>query len=68
MGDKGSFKNIITILPHVRLYLGPPGLVVMGGDSRPRSCGFESWHQILDEHFSHSLLYENAMFVWKNRK
>ena len=32
---------------------GSPGLVVMGRDSRPEGRGFESWHRILDGHFSH---------------
>ena len=32
------------------------GLVVMGGDSRPRGRGFEFQHRILDGHFSHILL------------
>ena len=27
--------------------------MVMGGDSRSEGCGFESWHHILDGHFSH---------------
>ena len=31
---------------------GSPGLVVMGGDSWPKGCGFESQHHILDGHFS----------------
>ena len=30
-----------------------PGLVVMGDNSCLRGCGFESWHCILDGHFSH---------------
>ena len=29
---------------------GSPGLVVMGGDSCSKGCGFESWHRILDGH------------------
>ena len=28
-----------------------PGNVVMGGDSRPRGRGFESWYPILDGHY-----------------
>ena len=34
---------------------GTPGLVVMGGDSCYKGCGFESRRQILDENdiFSH---------------
>ena len=31
---------------------GSPGLVVMGGDSYPEHCGFESLHRILVGHFS----------------
>ena len=33
-----------------------PGLVVLGGDSRPRGYGFESQHRILDGHFFTMLL------------
>ena len=33
------------------MWAGSPGLVVMGGDSRFKSRGFESWHCILDGHF-----------------
>ena len=32
---------------------GIPGLVVMGGDSCSKGCGFESQHWILNGHFSH---------------
>ena len=32
---------------------GSTGLVVMGGDSCSEGRGFESWHHILDGHFSH---------------
>ena len=32
---------------------GSPGLVVMGGDWCYKGCEFESWHRILDGHFSH---------------
>ena len=35
---------------------GSPGLVVMGGDSCSKGLEFESWHCILDGHFSHSYL------------
>ena len=45
-----------------------PGLVVMGGNSRPRSCGFKSRHRILDRHFSHLFVIKIVMFVWKDRK
>ena len=33
-----------------RLLGGSPGLVVMGGDSRPKGRGFESRRRILDGH------------------
>ena len=32
---------------------GSPGLVVIGGDSCSEGRGFESWHHVLDEKFSH---------------
>ena len=38
-------------LKNKRQFGGSPGLVVMGGDPRPRGLGFESWHWILDGHF-----------------
>ena len=40
---------------------GSPGLVVMGRDSRSKDCGFESWHQKLDGHFSHIFVVKIAM-------
>ena len=30
--------------------------VVMGADSCYKGCEFESWHRILDGHFSHNYL------------
>ena len=39
------------------------GLVVMGGDSCPEGCGFESQHRILDEHFSRIFVGKIAMFA-----
>ena len=42
---------------------GSPGLVVMGRDSRSKGCGFESWHCILDGHFSHIIVVKIVMFV-----
>ena len=44
---------------------GSPGLVVMGGDSRSKGCGFESWHRILDGHdiFSHWFAVKIVLFV-----
>ena len=52
-------SNVVDTKEHNiknRLMGGSPGLVVMGGDSRPRVCGFESGQQILDGHFSNILL------------
>ena len=40
---------------------GSPGLVVMGRDSRSEGCGFESWHCILDGHFSQIFVVKNVM-------
>ena len=45
---------------------GSPGLVVMGGDSCPEGCVFESQHCILDGHFSHKFVVEIVMFAWKD--
>ena len=42
---------------------GIPGLVVMGGDSCPEGCGFESQHHIMYGHFSHIFVVKIAMFV-----
>ena len=45
-----------------------PGLVVMGGDSSSEGCGFKSWHQILDGHFSHTFVVKIVMmFVIKTK-
>ena len=38
-----------------------PGLVVIGGDSLSRGCGFESQHQILDGHFFTLICCKNAI-------
>ena len=43
-----------------------PGLVVIGGDSCSKGCGFESQHRRLDEHFSHIFVVKILMFVWKD--
>ena len=42
-----------------------PGLVVMGGDSRSKGHGFESWRCILDGHdiFSHCFVVKIVSFV-----
>ena len=42
---------------------GGPGLVVRGGDSCSRGCGFKSQHRILDRHFSH-LFVIKIVFVY----
>ena len=34
--------------------------MVMGGDLRPRGCGFESWRQILDGHYIHNIDEKNC--------
>ena len=47
---------------------GSPGLVVMGGNSCSKGCGFKSQHRILDGHFSHYFVVKNVLFVWKHRK
>ena len=39
------------------------GLVAMGRDSRSKGRGFESWHHILDGHFSHVFVVKIVMFV-----
>ena len=41
---------------------GNSGLVVMGGDSRPEGCGFESQHRIPDGHISHLFAVKILMF------
>ena len=33
--------------------IGSSGVVVMGGDSCSKGCGFESQHHVLNGHFSH---------------
>ena len=40
----------------------------MGGDSRTRSCGLESQHQMLDGHFFTYIVVELVMLVWKDQK
>ena len=40
---------------------GSTGLVVIGGDSSFKGRGFESWHHILDGHFSHILVVKFVM-------
>ena len=40
---------------------GSPGLVVMGGDSCSKGCGFKSWHCILDGHYSHIFVVKIEM-------
>ena len=40
--------------------------MVIGGNSCPEGRGFESLHQILDGHFSHTFVVKIDMFVWKD--
>ena len=44
------------------------GLVVMGGDSCSKGCEFESWHCLLDAHFSHLFVVKIVMCVWKDKR
>ena len=39
------------------------GLVAMGGDSRSDGRGFKHQPYILNEHFSHTFVVKNVMFV-----
>ena len=49
---------------HCQQYVAKsPGLVVMGGDSCSKGCGFKSQHRILDGHFSHLFVVKIVMFV-----
>ena len=43
-----------------------PGLVVMGGDSCSKGCGFKSQHLILDGHLPHLLVVKIVIFVLKD--
>ena len=63
-------KSIVWKYPRPRINRpgGSPGLVVMGGDSRSKGCGFESRHRILDGHFSHIFVVKIVLFVWKRPK
>ena len=45
---------------------GTPGLVVMGGDSCSKGCGFNSQHCKLDEHFS--LIFIVKIVTFKQTK
>ena len=38
-------------------------LIVVGGNSSSKGCGFETLHFTLDGHFSHLFV---VMFVWKD--
>ena len=46
---------------------GSPGLVVMGGDSRPIDCGFVSQHRIPDGHFSHTYIAVKNCYIFLKR-
>ena len=41
--------------------------MVMVGESSSKGCKFESWHCILDGHFSHLFVVKIVMCVWKNK-
>ena len=43
--------------------IGWCGLIITGGDSHSRGCGFESQHKILDRHFSHCVAVKIVIFV-----
>ena len=45
-----------------------PGLVVMGGDSHSKGCGFESRHRILDGHFFTYICCKNCIVCLKKTK
>ena len=47
---------------------GSSGLVVKGGDSCSKGCGFESQHRILDWHFSHLFVAKIVMLFVKTKK
>ena len=42
---------------------GSPGLVIIGDDSCSRGHGFESWHRILDGHFS---CLKSLLTIWQD--
>ena len=47
---------------------GSPGLVVMGGDSRPEGRGFESKHHTLNRHFFAYICSKNCNVCLKRPK
>ena len=52
--NKSQYTIRIQRLEGERSRLGrKPGLVVIGGDSWPEGCGFESQHHLLEGLFSH---------------
>ena len=61
--------SVVTSLVNViKLYWelgGSPGLLVIGGDSCSKGCGFESQPCIPDGHFSHLFVVKIVMFVSK---
>ena len=54
-----------SVMDKYQLLGGSPGLVVMEDKLYSRGGGFESQHQILDEHWC---VVEMVLFVWKDRK
>ena len=47
---------------------GSSGLVVIGRDSHSKGRGFDSWHHILDGHFSHLCVVKICNFCLKRTK
>ena len=47
---------------------GSAGLVVMGGDSRSKGCGFKSRYLILERHFSHIFVIKICNYFQKRPK
>ena len=57
-----TLTTIVTMpIEVITMSNGSPGLVGMGGDSCSEGRGFESWHCILDGHFSHIFVVKIVM-------
>ena len=61
--DRLSIRESIffCIIQTIQLLGGSPGLVVMGGDSCTKGCGFKSCHCILDGHISQIFVVKIVM-------
>ena len=64
--QQAHFDLTISASKNVFLMGGSPGLVVMGGDSCSKDCGFESQHRILYGHFSQLFAVNIVVFVRKD--